>query len=49
MNNIKLYAEERQRVDKYVSNTLHLSRTIVETLLGEGKILVNGKEVRKKS
>lgn len=48
MNNIKLYAEERQRVDKYVSNTLHLSRTIVETLLGEGKILVNGKEVRKK-
>lgn len=40
-------AETTERVDKAVSSVLGLSRSLVEELCGEGKILVGGRPVRK--
>ena len=45
---ITLIAQKEERVDKYISNKLKISRAYVEELINEGKIKVNGHIPKKK-
>lgn len=46
---ITLIAQKEERVDKYISNELKISRAYVEELINEGKIKVNGYVPKKKN
>lgn len=48
MNKQIIHADTRERVDKYISNTLGYSRTFTEQLLVDGKVIVN-KTIAKKN
>lgn len=48
MNKQIIHATARERVDKYISNTLGYSRAFTEQLLADGKVMVN-KTVAKKN
>lgn len=48
MNKQIIHADTRERVDKYISNTLGYSRSFTEQLLADGKVMVN-KNVAKKN
>ena len=47
MNKQIIYAEVRERVDKYISNVLGYSRAFTEQLLADGKVMVNKKVAKK--
>lgn len=46
-SSITIIAQKEERVDKYISNELKISRAYAEELINEGKIKINGNIIKK--